>query len=289
MAIDFQHVFFTYNPKTPLAANALRDVNFTIEKGSFTALVGRTGSGKSTIAQLINSLLHPSDGLVKVDDFINSSDKKENKKFKKKIPELRRHVGLVFQFPEYQLFDQTVEKDVSFAPKNFGMNEEEALEAAHEALKQVGLDESFYERSPFELSGGEKRRVAIAGILAFKPETLIIDEPTAGLDPAGAKMMMDLFEKVHEQGTTIILVTHDMNLVLSYCDKVIVMEDGSVAKIAKPSDLFQEDIEQYALETPDLYRMVKKLKERGMPLDFSKIHDLDSLLDEIISCRKERK
>lgn len=289
MPISFDNVFHVYNPKTPLAAAALNGVSFEVEDGSFVALVGRTGSGKSTIAQHINALLHPSSGTVKVNDFINSSDKKSNRKNKKKVPELRRHVGLVFQFPEYQLFEQTVEKDVAFAPKNFGLKEDEALEAAHKALEQVGLDESFYQRSPFELSGGEKRRVAIAGILAFKPEVLIVDEPTAGLDPAGAKMMMSLFEQVHQQGTTIILVTHDMNLVLSYCDQVIVMDQGKVAEIAKPAELFKEDIEQYSLETPNLFKFVRGLKEKGMPLDFESVRDLDTLLDQIVAYRGGKK
>ena len=201
MPINFHDVSFIYNRKSPLEYEALKDVSLDIENGSFVALVGRTGCGKSTLIQHINALLNPTSGEVKVDDFCNSSDKKKRTK---KTKELRRHVGLVFQFPEYQLFEDTVEKDVAYGPKNFGMKGPEALEEAHKALRMVGLDESFDKRSPLELSGGEKRRVAIAGILAYRPSYLIIDEPTAGLDPAGALALMDLFEKIHQEGTTII-------------------------------------------------------------------------------------
>ena len=201
MPIRFSDVFYTYNPKTPLASEALNGVSFEIEDGSFTALVGRTGCGKSTLIQHINALLVPAAGEVVVGEFVNSADKKKRSK---KLYQVRRKVGLVFQFPEYQLFEENVEKDVAFAPKNFGASKEEALAAAHEALKRVGLGENFYKRSPFELSGGEKRRVAIAGILAFHPDILVVDEPTAGLDPRGASEMMDLFETVHKSGTTVI-------------------------------------------------------------------------------------
>lgn len=286
MPIRFQDVFYTYNPKSPLSQDALNGVSFEIQSGSFTALVGHTGSGKSTIVQHINALLHPQKGLVEVDGFINSSDKKANKKQRKKVPVLRKHVGLVFQFPEYQLFEETVEKDVAFAPRNFGSSEEESIKAAHAALEKVGLGENFYKRSPFELSGGEKRRVAIAGILAFNPDVLIVDEPTAGLDPNGARQMMDLFKKIHEQGTTIVLVTHDMNLVLSYCDSVIVMKNGEVARIEEPKKLFQEDIESFSLETPLLYKFAQNLKKKGLDIDIEKVLSLDDLLNQIKELRK---
>ena len=202
--------------------------------------------------------------------------------------DLRRNVGLVFQFPENQLFEETVEKDVAFAPKNFGFNEKEALEKAHFALKKVGLGEDFYKRSPFELSGGEKRRVAIAGVLAFLPSVLIVDEPTAGLDPEGAKEMMDLFKEVHEEGTTVILVTHDMNLVLSYASKVIVMENGQIAEITDPLTLFGENLDAYSLEAPLLYRLLLDLNKKGAGIDSSKIKTADDLAKEIARKRKER-
>ncbi len=284
MPIDFHDVSFMYNRKSPLEYEALKDVSLDIENGSFVALVGRTGCGKSTLIQHINALLNPTSGEVKVDDFCNSSDKKKRTK---KTKELRRHVGLVFQFPEYQLFEDSVEKDVAYGPKNFGMKGPEALEEAHKALRMVGLDESFDKRSPLELSGGEKRRVAIAGILAYHPSYLIIDEPTAGLDPAGALALMDLFEKIHQEGTTIILVTHDMNLVLRYCDKVIVMDQGKIARISTPTELFSEDMERFSLETPLLYSFITQLKQRGMELDEGKIVDCQTLAQQIASIKEK--
>ncbi len=286
MPITFSNVFYTYNPKTPLENAALNGVDLTIEDGSFTAIVGRTGSGKSTMVQMINALLSPSQGEVVVNEFINAADKKKRTK---KLYKVRGQVGLVFQFPEYQLFADTVEKDVAFAPKNFGLKEEEALEEAHKALREVGLDESFDKRSPFELSGGEKRRVAIAGILAFHPNILVVDEPTAGLDPRGAFQMMELFEKVHKAGTTVILVTHDMNIVLRYADRVLVVDNGKIVRSSDPETLFFEDIEKYSLETPLLYSFVKGLSKRGFPLDPGKIHDVDSLAAEIAAKKGDKR
>ena len=283
MPIRFSDVFYTYNPKTPLASEALNGVSFEIEDGSFTALVGRTGCGKSTLIQHINALLVPAAGEVVVGEFVNSADKKKRSK---KLYQVRRKVGLVFQFPEYQLFEENVEKDVAFAPKNFGASKEEALAATHEALKRVGLGENFYKRSPFELSGGEKRRVAIAGILAFHPDILVVDEPTAGLDPRGASEMMDLFETVHKSGTTVILVTHDMNLVLSYADKVIVLDHGKIAKISDPVSLFKEDIEQYSLETPLIYSFVKRLQAKGVDIELGQAKDVESLAAQLADIKR---
>lgn len=285
MPIIFRDVCFSYAEKNPMNHLALSHLSFSIETGSFTALVGRTGCGKSTLVQQINALFHPLSGEVEVDGYLNSSDKKKRTK---KNKELRKKVGLVFQFPEYQLFEESVLKDVVFGPKNFGASKEEALAAAKEALALVGLDESFYERSPFELSGGEKRRVAIAGILACHPEYLIVDEPTAGLDPKGAQEMMDLFEDIHRKGTTIILVTHDMNLVLRYCDRVLVLEDGKLVADDKPSAFFQQDMDRYSLETPALYRFMQGLDAKGLKLDQDGITDVDSLAEAIVKARKPR-
>lgn len=285
MPIIFRDVSYSYNTKTPLEHLAISHLNFTIEKGSFTAIVGRTGCGKSTLVQQINALFHPTTGEVEVDGFINSSEKKKRSK---KSKELRRRVGLVFQFPEYQLFEETVEKDVAFGPKNFGATPEEAKKMAHESLEKVGLGPEFYERSPFELSGGEKRRVAIAGIIAYSPEYLVIDEPTAGLDPRGAEEMMELFEKIHQQGTTIILVTHDMNLVLRYCDRVLVLENGELVEDGEPRAFFQKDIERYSLETPMLYRFIAETKAKGLEMNTDNIVDIDSLAEEIVKARKAR-
>lgn len=282
MAIAFKDVFYIYNRKTPLETEALNGISFTIAKGSFTALVGRTGCGKSTLIQHINALLNPAQGEVDIDGWINAAEKKKRSK---KVKDLRRHVGLVFQFPEYQLFEETVEKDVAFAPKNFGMSDEDALKAAHAALLSVGLNESFFKRSPFELSGGEKRKVAIAGILAFHPDILVVDEPTAGLDPLGAKAMMELFKSIHDAGTTVVLVTHDMNIVLAYCDSVVVLDNGKIVSITDPVSLFSQDIEKYSLETPLIYQLVKDLEQRGAHLDLTKIKDLGSLADQLVALK----
>ncbi len=274
MPIEFQNVSYVYNRKSPFEYAALRNVDLIIPNHKFVALVGRTGSGKSTLVSHINALLRPSEGQVKINDFLLE---KKNRLKGKDIKELRKHVGLVFQFPEYQLFEETVEKDVAFGPKNFGAKGEEAISLAHEALQRVGLDESFYDRSPFELSGGEKRKVAIAGVLAMKPEVLIVDEPTAGLDPAASEEMMKLFKTIQKEGVTLILVTHDMNIVSKYADLVVVMEDGKVAKIATPKELFSSSLDAYSLELPLLYRFVNELKERGFQINEDEVKDTKDL------------
>lgn len=286
MPIKYENVFFTYNDKTPFSYEALSNINLEIDDGSFTAIVGKTGCGKSTLIQQLNGLLLPSKGEVIVNDFVVSRNRRRRTK---KIKQLRKLVGIVFQFPEYQLFEESVEKDVSFGPRNFGMKNEDALRDAHEALRLVGLDESFYKRSPFDLSGGERRRVAIAGILALKPSILVLDEPTAGLDPRGAKEMMELFKQLHDNGTTVIIVTHDMNIVLEYANKVIVMEDGEIKEMTTPLQLFNQENDRYSLETPLLYKFVKALTDRGMKLDISTIKDIDSLAMAISVARGNRK
>ena len=283
MPIDFSQVTYVYSPKTPLQFQALKGIDLHIEDGSFVALVGRTGCGKSTLVQYINALLTPSTGEVRVDGFVSTSDKKKRTK---KMSPLRKEVGLVFQFPEYQLFEENVLKDVSFGPKNFGRSKEEAIADAKEALSLVGLGKEFYDRSPFELSGGEKRRVAIAGILAIHPKYLVVDEPTAGLDPLGAKEMMDLFDEIHRQGTTIILVTHDMSLVLKHCDRCIVTKDGKIAKICTPIELFEGDLEEYSLQIPPFFEFAKKLKEGGLDIDLAKCLDVDSLAKQIQEAKR---
>lgn len=283
--VKFDNAFYVYNPKSPLEYEALSGVDFALEEGDFLAIVGRTGCGKSTLIQLINALLVPTAGKVEIDDFVNAPKTRHKSK---EIRALRKKIGMVFQFPEYQLFEETVEKDVAFAPKNFGMKDEEALEAAHQALASVGLDESFYRRSPFELSGGEKRRVAIAGVLAYRPSVLVLDEPTAGLDPEGAKETMALFEKIHALGTTIVLVTHDMDIVYSHANKAVVMDDGKITRIASPKELFRENLEKYSLDVPPLFALVKHGLEQGVDLHEENIRDLDSLADEIARVRKEK-
>ena len=261
MGIALENVSFTYQEGTPLASTALLDVSLTIEDGSYTALIGHTGSGKSTILQLLNGLLVPSQGSVRVFDTLITSTSKN-----KDIRQIRKQVGLVFQFAENQIFEETVLKDVAFGPQNFGVSEEDAEQIAREKLALVGIDESLFDRSPFELSGGQMRRVAIAGILAMKPAILVLDEPTAGLDPLGRKELMNLFKKLHQSGMTIVLVTHLMDDVAEYANQVYVMEKGRLVKGGKPSDVFQDVVfmEEVQLGVPKITSFCKRLADRGV-------------------------
>ena len=261
MGIALENVSFTYQEGTPLASTALSDVSLTIEDGSYTALIGHTGSGKSTILQLLNGLLVPSQGSVRVFDTLITSTSKN-----KDIRQIRKQVGLVFQFAENQIFEETVLKDVAFGPQNFGVSEEDAEKIAREKLALVGINESLFNRSPFELSGGQMRRVAIAGILAMEPAILVLDEPTAGLDPLGRKELMNLFKKLHQLGMTIVLVTHLMDDVAEYANQVYVMEKGRLVKGGKPSDVFQDVIfmEEVQLGVPKITAFCKRLADRGV-------------------------
>ena len=261
MGIALENVSFTYQEGTPLASTALSDVSFTIEDGSYTALIGHTGSGKSTILQLLNGLLVPSQGSVRVFDTLITSTSKN-----KDIRQIRKQVGLVFQFAENQIFEETVLKDVAFGPQNFGVSEEDAEQIAREKLALVGIDESLFDRSPFELSGGQMRRVAIAGILAMEPAILVLDEPTAGLDPLGRKELMNLFKKLHQSGMTIVLVTHLMDDVAEYANQVYVMEKGRLVKGGRPSDVFQDVVfmEEVQLGVPKITAFCKRLSDRGV-------------------------
>ena len=261
MGIALENVSFTYQEGTPLASEALSDVSLTIEDGSYTALIGHTGSGKSTILQLLNGLLVPSQGSVRVFDTLITSNSKN-----KDIRQIRKQVGLVFQFAENQIFEETVLKDVAFGPQNFGVSEEDAEQIAREKLALVGIDESLFNRSPFELSGGQMRRVAIAGILAMEPAILVLDEPTAGLDPLGRKELMNLFKKLHQSGMTIVLVTHLMDDVAEYANQVYVMEKGRLVKFGKPSDVFQDVVfmEEVQLGVPKITAFCKRLADRGV-------------------------
>ena len=261
MGIALENVSFTYQEGTPLASAALSDVSLTIEDGSYTALIGHTGSGKSTILQLLNGLLVPSQGSVRVFDTLITSTSKN-----KDIRQIRKQVGLVFQFAENQIFEETVLKDVAFGPQNFGVSEEDAEQIAREKLALVGIDESLFDRSPFELSGGQMRRVAIAGILAMEPAILVLDEPTAGLDPLGRKELMNLFKKLHQSGMTIVLVTHLMDDVAEYANQAYVMEKGRLVKFGKPSDVFQDVVfmEEVQLGVPKITAFCKRLADRGV-------------------------
>lgn len=277
MQIKISNLSYTYLAKTPNEVEALHNVSLDIPEGKITSIIGHTGSGKSTLIQTLNGLLLPTSGEVRVGEYIVTNKKKKNKRIK----ELRKSLAIVFQFPEYQLFEETVEKDVAFGLKNYGYKEVEAIKLAHKALEEVGIDKSFYKRSPFELSGGEKRRVAIAGIIALNPDILVLDEPTAGLDPKGSKIILNLINKFNKEGKTIILVTHDMNIVLNYSDHVIVMNDGKVAFEGTPSDLFSGDISTYSIDVPELFKFVKLLESKGIKLDISKIRTIDDLISQL--------
>ena len=279
MAIKFEQVNFIYFPKTPFEHKALFDINLEFENGKFYSIIGHTGSGKSTLVQNINALLLPTSGKVKVND-LEITNNRKNIDFKK----VRKTSGLVFQFPEYQLFEETVLKDVMFGPKNFKYTDEEATLAAKEALSIVGIDESLYTKSPFDLSGGQKRRVAIAGILAMNPEVIILDEPTAGLDPVGSKEIMDIFKTLNEKGKTIILITHDMNIVYEYSQEVVVLNKGEVVYKGDKNSLFEdkEKLLAFYLKEPDLIRFKSKLAEKGFKIAKEDTYSLENLISNLL-------
>ncbi|MDK1728098.1 energy-coupling factor ABC transporter ATP-binding protein [Dellaglioa algida] len=276
MAIKFNEVAFTYQKGTPFESQALHDINLEIEDGSFTAIVGHTGSGKSTLLQHLNGLLKPTEGEIQIGEQIITPETPN-----KALNDLRKQVGIVFQFPEAQLFEETVIKDVAFAPKNFGKTESEAEAIAEKMLQLVGLPESIYQQSPFDLSGGQMRRVAIAGILAMEPKILVLDEPTAGLDPRGRVDMMAMFEELHrEQNLTIILVTHQMDDVANYADYAIIMSKGTIIKSGTPRAVFSDPdfLLNNHLNVPTTTLFSKKLTEKGfsfanMPLTEAELAD----------------
>ena len=283
MGIQVKNIFYTYQKKATNATQALADVSLEIKDNDFLAIVGETGSGKSTLAQMFNALLVPDKGDVLVNDYvINYKNRKS-----RKLRGLRRQVGLVFQFPGYQLFEETVEKDVAFGVKNFGVKGEEALKKAHEALIQVGLDETYFKRAPFDLSGGEKRKVAIAGILAIDPDILIFDEPTAGFDPQSGKDLMNLITEFHKNGKTIIIITHDMDLVNTYTKRVVMLERGQVTFDGTPNELFSFIKGYDRLDTPSVIKVAEKLKEKGMDIDINQIHTNEDLVEAIKKWRNK--
>ena len=265
MAISFQIITYIYEAGMPYAHAAINDIDLELEEGKITAIIGETGSGKSTLVQHLNALLLPNKGRLVILDHEIESDKKN-----RGLKSLRKDVGLVFQFSEYQLFEETILKDVAFGPKNFGDDEETALNKAKKALKLVGIPESYYERSPLELSGGQKRRVAIAGIIAIEPKILVLDEPTAGLDPVGAMEMINLFISLNKNmGTTIIIVSHDNEVVYNYADNVVLMADGSVRYSGDTLSLFNNDelVKQFNLLEPRLVKLKRELREKGFKIN----------------------
>ncbi len=263
MSIILDHVNYVYGEDTALAVHALKDVNLVIPDGQFIGLIGHTGSGKSTLVQHLNGLMKPTGGAI----YYNGEDIHE-KDYDKK--QLRSKVGLVFQYPEHQLFEIDVFKDVCFGPKNLGLSQKEVELRAYAALKQVGLEDEYFYQSPFDLSGGQKRRVAIAGVLAMKPDILILDEPTAGLDPKGRDEILDQIAKLKEEtGITVILVSHSMEDVAKYVERIIVMNRGSVLYDDVPREVFRhyKELEQVGLAAPQVTYIMQALAKKGMPVD----------------------
>lgn len=268
MDIQLQQVSYAYAKGTPFEKYALHDVDLSVKSGTYQAIIGHTGSGKSTILQHFNGLLKPTSGTVKIGDRMIEANKKA-----KELKPIRQKVGIVFQFPEHQLFEETVLKDIMFGPMNFGVSEELAEKRARELITLVGLPQSVLEKSPFDLSGGQMRRVAIAGVLAMEPEVIVLDEPTAGLDPRGQKEIMDLFYDLHQKrGLTTILVTHSMEDAARYADKIAIMHEGRCVLTGEPRALFTdvETLANYRLEPPRIVRFQQKI-EKMMNKKLSKI------------------
>ncbi|MGA3599733.1 energy-coupling factor ABC transporter ATP-binding protein [Lysinibacillus agricola] len=268
MDIKLQQVSYAYAQGTPFEKRALFDIDFEIPSHTYQAIIGHTGSGKSTILQHFNALLKPTSGEVHIGDRIVVAGKKA-----KDLKAVRQKVGIVFQFPEHQLFEETVLKDIMFGPMNFGVSEKEAEARARELVDLVGLPEDVLEKSPFDLSGGQMRRVAIAGVLAMEPEVIVLDEPTAGLDPRGQKEIMDMFYKLHqERGLTTILVTHSMEDAARYADNIVIMHEGKNVLRGTPQDIFKdvETLKNLRLEPPRIVRFQQKI-EKMINTPFSKI------------------
>ncbi|CAH2716619.1 Energy-coupling factor transporter ATP-binding protein EcfA2 [Neobacillus rhizosphaerae] len=284
MDISLQHIEYRYQANTPFEQLAIEDVSIEIPSGTYMAIIGHTGSGKSTVLQHLNALLQPTKGTVKIGDHeIKAQQKNKN------LKQVRQKVGIVFQFPEHQLFEETVEKDIIFGPMNFGISEAEAKKRARIALKQVGLAEDILEKSPFDLSGGQMRRVAIAGVLAMEPDVIVLDEPTAGLDPRGRKEIMDMFYTLHkDRKLSTILVTHSMEDAASYADQIVIMQHGKVVNQGTPEEIFSSPVElvQMGLDVPEVVRFQLKLEEKtGVKLDkiYLSIEELSSAVTGVLN------
>ena len=274
MSLSVQNLNYTYNPGTPFETKALDNVSVTINDGEFVGIIGHTGSGKSTFVQHLNALIKPDSGKVLIDgeDIFEAKNKAA----------LRLKVGLVFQYPEYQLFEETVLKDVCFGPLNKGFDANEALQSAKNALNTVGIGTELWEKSPFELSGGQKRRVAIAGVLAMKPEMLILDEPAAGLDPRGRNEIFNIISDIHSKGTTVIMVSHSMDDVARLCSRLIVFKSGRVLLDGKPEEVFSnaEILEKSGLMPPRAAILKDRLNAKGFGLD-DNIYTLEALTEAL--------
>ena len=295
MQISLKNVSYTYNYKTPYAREVLKDINLKIDEGSYTVIIGKTGSGKSTLIEHINGLLLPTKGEVAVDNILitNPQSKKERRELAKTLKILRQDVAVLFQFSEQQLFETSVLKDIIFAPLNYGVAEEKAISKAKELIKLVGLDESYLDKSPFELSGGEMRKVALCGVLALEPKVLILDEPTVALDYQSREEIMAMVKRLKEEfDMTIVLVTHNMDYVLEYADKVFVLKNGEISFEGKVEDLFlnEQVLKENSLELPEVLKFYKKLEANNIVLDvFPRKYEelINALKNKIGSSRNE--
>ena len=295
MQISLKNVSYTYNNKTPYAREVLKDINLNVEEGSYTVIIGKTGSGKSTLIEHINGLLLPTHGEVLVNNVLitNPKSKKEKRELAKKLKVLRQDVAVLFQFSEQQLFETSVLKDIIFAPLNYGISEERAISKAKELIKLVGLDESYLDKSPFELSGGEMRKVALCGVLALEPKVLILDEPTVALDYKSREEIMTMVKKLKDElNMTIVLISHNMNYVLEYADKVFVLKNGKINFEGTVEELFAGEklLKENSLEQPELLKFYNKLQENNIKLNVfpRKYEDLiDALKNKIGSSGNE--
>ena len=295
MQISFKNVSYTYNYKTPYAREVLKDINLNIEEGSYTVIVGKTGSGKSTLIEHINGLLLPTYGEVLVNNVLitNPKNKREKRELAKTLKILRKDVAVLFQFSEQQLFETSVLKDIIFAPLNYGISEERAISKAKELIKLVGLDESYLDKSPFELSGGEMRKVALCGVLALEPKVLILDEPTVALDYKSREDIMTMVKRLKDElNMTIVLISHNMNYILEYADKVFVLKNGEISFKGTVKELFADEtlLKENSLEQPELLKFYNNLKENNIKLDVfpRKYEDLiDALKNKIGSSVNE--
>ncbi len=281
MSIQVSHLTHKYSEGTTFEKTALDDVSFEIQDGEFVGIIGHTGSGKSTLIQHLNSLMKPTSGQIFLDGEDINSDKK-------KLKSVRQKIGLVFQYPEHQLFEMTIYKDVAFGPKNLGLSEEEVDKRVKSALSIVGVDESMYDKSPFDLSGGQKRRIAIAGVLAMEPKVLILDEPTAGLDPKGRDEILDAIKNFHTQlKITVILVSHSMEDIAKLVDKIIVMNKGKLALMGTPKEIFSqvEKLETMGLAVPQITYAIYELNKKGynLPQDIYTVDRATEVLYEFLS------
>ncbi|MDY5219093.1 MAG: energy-coupling factor transporter ATPase [Eubacteriales bacterium] len=261
MSIEVKHLTHVYMPGSPFEVRALDDVNLTIKDGEFIGIIGHTGSGKSTLISHFNALEKSEPGHV----FVNGMDLGDKDT---KLTDVRRAVGLVFQYPEYQLFEETVEKDIAFGPRNLKLDEKEIKHRVTEAMLLVGLDDSLRKASPFNLSGGQKRRVAIAGVLAMNPSILVLDEPAAGLDPAGRRSMLELIRGIHQSGVTVVMVSHSMDDVGKYCDRLYVLDHGRIQYQGTPAEVFEHgnELKKIGLDVPECAKLAAVLREKGFDI-----------------------